>query len=151
MTPHELIREIISLYHSARILLYPHERLFRGESRPIASQTEDLFARYLIDRLPNDVVIYVNQTITTVNNNGRIRIKPDLIVTRGQSITAILDLKMDLGYRRNEFPDFWLNADQLIPSLRNKTFSMWGENRFHTPATRAHFWLWCAAILRSCF
>jgi hypothetical protein len=124
VTPQELIREIISLYHGARNPLYPHERLFRGESRPIASQTEDLFARYLINRLPDDVVIYVNQTITTVSVNGRIRIKPDLTVTKGTSITAILDLKMDLGYRRKEFPDFWRNSDQLIPSLRNKTFSM---------------------------
>jgi hypothetical protein len=31
---------------------------------------------------------------------------------------------MDLGYRRKEFPDFWRTSDQLIPSLRNKTFSM---------------------------
>jgi hypothetical protein len=47
-------------------------------------------------------------------------------------ITAVLDLKMDLGYKRNEFPDYWRNADQLIPSLRNNTFSMFVK----TGATR---------------
>ncbi len=44
MTRQELIREIIARYHNARQPLYPHERVFRGESRAIASETEGVLS-----------------------------------------------------------------------------------------------------------
>jgi hypothetical protein len=99
--------------------------VFRGESRPIASETEDLFARYLIDRLPPGTVIYVNQTMTTVNRDVRLRVKPDLVIVKNGIISAILDLKMDLGYQRSAFPTYWIGRDQQLQCLHNQKVSMY--------------------------
>jgi hypothetical protein len=119
----KLIQEIISLYHKARNSLYPHERIFRGESRSISSETEDLFAKYLIEFLPADIKLFINQTITTGSKEARLRVKPDIIVVRHNKIKTILDLKMDLGYKRNEFPKYWDERDALIPKMRRRLFS----------------------------
>jgi hypothetical protein len=124
MTPRKFFKETVNLYHKARIPKYRHKRIFRGESSSIASETEDLFACYLIGCLPRETMIFINQTITTGTGEERLRIKPDLIITQNRIITAILDLKMDLGYKRNEFPDYWRQRDDLILSLRGKEFSL---------------------------
>jgi hypothetical protein len=120
MMPREFVREIIMRYHAARLPLYPHERVFRGGSRSVSSEAEDLLARYLIERLPADAKIYINETITSVTDDTRERIKPDLIVTRGEIITAVLDLKMDLGYNRATFPAFWRDRDERVRRLRGR-------------------------------
>lgn len=124
MTRQEFIREIIARYHKARQPLYPHERVFRGGSRSVSSETEDLFARYLIDKLSPDTVIYINQTITPLDSDLLKCIKPDLVIVNGGFITAILDLKMDLGYKRNEFADFWRERDEWIQLMRNQKVSL---------------------------
>jgi hypothetical protein len=124
MTRQEFVREIIARYHKARQSLYPHERVFRGGSRSISSETEDLFARYLIDKLSPDNVIYINQTITPLDSDLLKCIKPDLVIINGGFITAILDLKMDLGYKRNEFADFWRERDEWIQLMRNQKASL---------------------------
>ena len=54
--------------------------------------------------------------------------KPDIIVVRQNKIKAILDLKMDLGYKRNEFPKYWDERDALIPKMRRKSFSFFQKS-----------------------
>lgn len=138
MNPREFVQEIIDRYHKAREPVLPHDRIFRGESRSIASETEDIFARYLIERLPG-CVIFINQTITTGTGAKRIRIKPDLVIVQQNTICAILDLKMDLGYSRKVFPEFWKTRDDQILDLRNKDFSLYqkkGAYREHLPPLR---------------
>lgn len=124
----KLIKEIISLYHKARTPAYPHKRIFRGESRFISSEAEDLFAKHLIELLPPDSKVYINQTITAGSKEKRLRVKPDILIVRHEKIKVILDLKMDLGYKRSEFPKFWDERDALIPEMRNKLFSLFQKN-----------------------
>lgn len=125
----DLVREIVSLYQRARESAFPHSRIFRGESGSISSETEDLFARHLIDLLPPDTKLFINQTITTGTRETRIRVKPDIVVVRNSQIKAILDLKMDLGRQRSEFPKFWDERDKLIPQMRGKEFSLFQKTR----------------------
>lgn len=128
MLDKNLLKEIHSLYKAAHSPLYPHKRIFRGESRSISSAVEDLFAKYLIELLPSDITLYINQTITAGSLNTRIRVKPDIVVVRDEIIKAIIDLKMDLGYKRKEFPAFWDERDKLIPRMRGKQFSLFKTN-----------------------
>lgn len=139
MTPKDFIKETINRYHKARCPLYPHKRIFRGESRAIASEIEDLFARYLIACLPSKTKIFINQTITTGMGTERQRIKPDLIITRDGIITAILDLKMDLGYKRIEFLDYWKQRDKQILSLRGNEFSLFVKSGKYKTKTVLQF------------
>jgi hypothetical protein len=128
MKDEKLIREIIFLYLKARTPIYPHKRIFRGESRSISSEVEDLFAKYLIEVLPQDTELFINQTITTGTKVQRLRVQPDIVVVRRDKIKAILDLKMDLGYKRDEFPKYWDKRDALIPKMRGKIFSLFQKN-----------------------
>ena len=128
MTNEGLIKKIILLYTKARKSVFPHDRIARGESHSISSQTEDLLAYFLIQKLPSDTRIFINQTITSGSKEERIRVKPDIVIVRNKQIRAILDLKMDLGYMRNEFPVFWDERDALIPRMRNKEFSMFQKD-----------------------
>lgn len=79
MTEKNLIREIYSLYKQAGNSIYPHKRIFRGESRSISAEVEDLFAKYLIEQLPNDTKLFIDQTITSGSKSKRIdvRINPN--------------------------------------------------------------------------
>lgn len=124
MTPRDFVKEIITRYHAARRPLYPHERIVRGGSRSVSSEAEDLLAGYLIERLPPDAVIYINQTITSVGDGARQCIKPDLVVVRGGIVTAVLDLKTDLGYKRDTFPSFWHDREERVRLLRGQTITM---------------------------
>ena len=82
-------------------------------------------------RLP-DCEIYINQTITTGTGTNRVRLKPDLVVVQNKIIFALLDLKMDLGYKRDTIPEFWDSYDKYILNLRGEEFSLHrkeGENK----------------------
>lgn len=130
MTPHTFVRRTIGLYHGARHPLFPlPRRIYRGESRSISSQTEDLFARYLADILPDDTTLYINQIITSGAKASRYRVKPDVIVARGKQIVALFDLKMDLGYHRNDFLTFWSAKDRLMTSLHGLEFSLFRKEQ----------------------
>ena len=132
MTPDQFIESLVNAYREARVPVRRHPKLSRGESRAIASEAEDLFAYYLIGRLKNVDHIFINQTITSVSNGMRKRIKPDLVICHGEEIRVLVDLKMDLGYKRTEFSDSMKKVDKLIPKLRGQQFSLWkkvGEGR----------------------
>lgn len=119
----DLITEIHSLYKKSHISKYPHVRISRGEGRSVASEMEDLFAKYLIEELPGDVNLFINQIITYGSKGNRIRVKPDVMIVRNNEIKTIIDLKMDLGRKRSEFSSFWDERDSLIPQMRGKEFS----------------------------
>lgn len=124
MTPYDFLKEIIELYHKSRLPIYPHTQIFRGESRCISSEVEDFFANYLVNKLPEDIIVYVNQIITSGSGSSRQRIKPDLLLTKDESILAIFDLKMDLGYKRSGFIDYWRERNAQIPLLHKQVFSL---------------------------
>jgi hypothetical protein len=132
MTPDKFIESLVDAYRAARMPVQPHPKLSRGESRAIASETEDRFAYYLIGRLKNADHIFINQTITSVSNGAKERIKPDIVIYRGEEIRVLIDLKMDLGYKRTVFSESMKEVDKLISELRGHKFSLWkkvGEGR----------------------
>lgn len=132
MKPDEFIESVVDAYRAARVPIQPHPKLSRGESRAIASETEDRFAYFLIDRLKNVDHILINQTITSVLNGAKERIKPDLVICRGEEIRLLIDLKMDLGYNRTGLSDSMKKMDERMLKIRGQKFSLWekvGEGR----------------------
>jgi hypothetical protein len=63
--------------------------------------------------------------MTTINCAARQRIKPDLVIVKKEISLAILDLKMDLGYNRTEFPNYWSKRDMQLQCLHNQRVSMY--------------------------
>jgi len=125
MTPRQFIESLAEAYQKARVPLKEHKKLSRGESRSIASEAEDRFAYYLIGRLRSADHIFINQTLTSVSWGREERLKPDLVICRGDEIRMLIDLKMDLGYKRFEFSDSMREVDKRVGKLRGQKFSLW--------------------------
>ena len=124
MTPHEFIKSLAEGYQRARVPVKEHKKLSRGESRSIASEAEDMLAYYLIDRIKGVDHIFINQTLTSVLNGREERRKPNLVICRGDEIRMLIDLKMDLGYKRDEFRDSINGVDTLVEKLRGQEFRL---------------------------
>lgn len=121
MTPQEFITRVIDLYYNARRPLFPHEKVTRGESRSVSSETEDLLAYYLAMRVPSIEHIFINQPLT---RRGHPRLKPDLVICARSQIRALIDVKMDLGYKREKFAATLTSTDAQMEQFRGQTFSL---------------------------
>ena len=115
MTPEEFVEAVVDAYCNSRLLGRPHEKLRRGESRSVASEMEDLLAYYLVTRIPLIEKIFINQPLTVKDQP---RFKPDLVICQRSQICALVDVKIDLGYKRDQFPSTMRQADMRIAQLR---------------------------------
>jgi hypothetical protein len=125
MTPEEFVDAVVDAYRRSRDPIRPHEKLYRGESRSVASETEDLLAYYLVTRMPSIERILINQPLTTKIHP---RIKPDLVICQGSQISAFVDVKMDLGYKRDKFDSTLRQADARMTQLRGQVLNAWADN-----------------------
>jgi hypothetical protein len=130
MTPEDFVVALVKAYRKSREPIRPHEKLRRGESRSIASETEDLLAFYLVSQVPSIERIFINQPLTTKTGQ---RIKPDLVICRRSQISAFLDVKMDLGYKRDNFDTTLLQIDARMAGLRGQVFSIRADGRDPEP------------------
>ena len=101
MEPREFIRKIIELYREARKPRFYHPSVKRGVSRKISSLTEDLFSYFLAVNLTEDYDFFTDQNITF--SEGKKILRPDTIIAQNHVIMNIIDIKMDLGWKRNTF------------------------------------------------
>jgi hypothetical protein len=116
MTPEEFLLKVVRLYQDARISRYIDAKIRRGRSHSISSIAEDLFASYLlsadktIDFILVDQPVHVPDTKTTFY--------PDITIVRNSQITAFLDLKMDLGWKRRGLVDLCRKDQALMQAIR---------------------------------
>jgi hypothetical protein len=120
MNPDEFVSEVIDRYERSRTPLWQHSKIKRGESRSISSEVEDLLAFYLASRLPSLDEVFINQPMTVA---GQPRFKPDLVFCRDKQIGALLDVKIDLGWKRKEFESMLQDTDAHIQALRGQMCS----------------------------
>lgn len=118
LTPYGFLESIVDAYRRARMPIMRHRKLSRGESRSIASEAEDRLAHFLISRHPSIERIYINQKLHRVDGNGFY--KPDLVICRGGEVNLLIDLKMDLGYKRNTFRAFMRHLDRRAFRLQGR-------------------------------
>lgn len=81
-----------------------------------------MFARYLIERSPRNAEILINQPLSFKSRRGTLRIKPDLSLIVRKRAVAFMDVKMDLGFKRDEFAGLSRERDKLIRRFRGQTF-----------------------------
>ncbi len=122
MKPEKFVNEIIENYHKARVAQYPDKKIHRGRSISISSVSEDLLASFLLKNDKTIGAIYVDQPIH-VPDVVKIFI-PDVVIVRGSTITAFLDLKMDLGYKRYGLVDLCRKDQELLKKVRGKECSL---------------------------
>ena len=115
MTHRQFLLQVIELYHKARKPIFHNSKIKRGRSNSIASAVEDLFAKFLIDKIRCDA-IYIDQPISVVGFKSQIY--PDLVIVRKNKIIALCDIKMDLGFKRNEFYNFCKKQAKLLNKYR---------------------------------
>jgi hypothetical protein len=129
MTPSAFAKQLVAAYRAARVPLFPSEKLFRGESRGVASAVEDLLAFYLIANLPRIDTIRINQPMAIAKSGTIKTIKPDLVIVRNRAIRALVDLKMDLGYKRSSIVDSFRKAMRSLDEMRNNKATYWESKR----------------------
>lgn len=117
MNEKQFLTQVIKLYHQVRKPLFPNGKVRRGRSRSVASSVEDLFGAFLAERIHCDL-IYVDQPISI--EGYRAQIIPDIVVVKGQQVTALCDVKMDLGWKRNELYLFCQRHANLLTKIRGK-------------------------------
>jgi hypothetical protein len=110
-----LFIKIVELYHEARIPLFKDRKISRGRSRSISSAAEDLFAKFLISNTKVDK-IYIDQPIKT--EGFKKQICPDLAIIKNNKITHLIDLKMDLGWKRDGLLDFCNKWQSIINDFK---------------------------------
>lgn len=104
MTSNKFIDEIISYYIKSRELTVDKGvfNIWRGVSHSISSPAEDLFAQMIANELNNTSLEFiVDKTFSMRAVNGEsMQFRPDLAIVNAGVLTNIIDLKMDMGYKR---------------------------------------------------
>lgn len=100
MKAEEFILRVVEAYRDARIPVIKDKKISRGRSRSVSSVAEDLFAYYLIKNDSAIENIFVDQSIYFAD--AKKSIYPDITVVKNGIVTAFIDLKMDMGWKRNE-------------------------------------------------
>ena len=125
LQPSPFLEYVVDEYFRARRLRSEHPRVTRGESRSVSADVEDIFATQVANAFPSIEHIYVNQTLTSTSGRLDGRMKPDLVICKGSSVRLLIDLKMDVGYKRQDFVVAAALRSDEVRSLRGKTVSLW--------------------------
>ena len=125
LQPAPFLEYVVDEYFRARRLRTEHPRVTRGESRNVSADVEDIFATEVANSFPSIEHIYVNQTLTSTLGRIDGRMKPDLVICKGSTIHLLIDLKMDVGYKRQDFVVAAALRAEEVRSLRGKTVSLW--------------------------
>ncbi|MEI8278794.1 MAG: hypothetical protein WCG87_03465 [Bacteroidota bacterium] len=120
MTDIEFIKSIVELYRKARLTFFPAGNIKRGKSHTISSQVEDLFALYISDIVNSKIEILIDQPISFSHNNVSKTIYADIAMIKDDLIYQIWDIKTDLGWKRDIFPQFCKDKDELVNSIKSK-------------------------------
>lgn len=112
MTNEEFIDQIVAYYQESRKLsINPGKHnIWRGVSHSISSQAEDLFAFFVAEKLNDPSLEFIVDKHFSLRKAGMktIQFRPDLAIVKNGLVTHIMDLKMDMGYKRryHEMPAF---------------------------------------------
>lgn len=134
MTEEDFITRIRKEYLRARKVLIDDSKIIRGTSHSISSLSEDVFAKYIADLIPENYAIWIDPQISVKNvrNASGKRVKtfrPDVCVynINEQRIELVFDLKMDLGYKRANFINDSMNRHVELMEIIQHNGS-WNKN-----------------------
>ena len=119
MTSREFMSRVTRLYREGKRPKFPHPRVRRGRAASVASALEELVAYWLAVNLPRDTNIWVDQPVRVAGIN-RIAWYFDVAVVRNDTIKAILDIKADIGWMRDEFIDICRRHRKRVQRIRGR-------------------------------
>ena len=126
MTKDKLIKRLRTEYLKAKEPIISSRKIIRGTSHSISSYAEDIFAKFIADQFKQKFKILIDPQISipSLQNSSGNKIflfRPDICVicTQTNCIKMIFDLKMDLGYRRNNFIDFVESRNYELKKIKN--------------------------------
>ena len=135
MTKEKFVWYIREEYLKARKTVIKDSKIIRGTSHSISSLSEDIFGKYISDLISSDYEIWIDPQISVkdISNSSGKRIKifrPDVCVYNKlkKRIELIFDLKMDLGYKRNEFIEFVKKRSLELILIKRKD-GIWNRNK----------------------
>ncbi|MFT6443226.1 MAG: hypothetical protein ACI8Q1_002591 [Parvicella sp.] len=131
MTGQEFIGTISKSYLVSRKLTVNTNgySIWRGVSHSISSQSEDLFALFIAEKLNDSSLEFIVDQTMTYNIPGEksVQFRPDLAIIKNGVLTHYFDLKMDMGYKRRYFEtsDFEKKGKQFkdLRSLKSEKIS----------------------------
>jgi hypothetical protein len=85
----------------------------------VAPALEELIAYWLAVNLPRDVEIWVDQPVRFAGVN-RIAWYFDIAIIRNEAIRAILDIKADIGWMRDEFTEICRRHRRRVQRIRGR-------------------------------
>lgn len=106
------IASIVNDYFDSRLPISQHERVSRGTSRVVSSLAEERVAELLLSTYSEIGHIYLDQGMSNAAVPLR---KPDLAVVVDGQVRLLIDVKMDLNWKRDDLPamvdaaESWLN------------------------------------------
>lgn len=127
MTDQAFISTICAYYIESRKLIVETNgyNIWRGVSHSISSQSEDLFALFVAEKLNDSTLEFiVDKTMTyKIPGEKSIQFRPDLAIVKNGTLTHSIDLKMDMGYKRRYFetPEF-KTEERKFNALRSQNF-----------------------------
>lgn len=73
------------------------DNIFRGHTRSISTDVEDLIAKYISDVLEKEVFIFIDTSVRVDNKTHR----PDLLIVKDDKVVALLEIKSNMGWCRD--------------------------------------------------
>jgi hypothetical protein len=116
ITQIDFLCEIRKAYLEARNISiknsFSSKLLSRGTSHSISSKAEDLFGCYIADKIRktskfnivvDPQILFEDKNLKNKNKTRSLLIRPDVALINNKIATCFFDVKMDLGYKRNDF------------------------------------------------
>jgi hypothetical protein len=127
MTDQAFISSICQYYKESRKLMVETNghKIWRGVSHSISSQSEDLFALFVAEKLDDSSLEFIVDKTMTYKMPGQksVQFRPDLAIVKNGTLTHSIDLKMDMGYKRRYFETPEFNTEERkFTALRNQNF-----------------------------
>lgn len=117
MTKEEFFERIIDFYQESRKVSVEASNIHRGRSASISSKLEDLTAAFINEAIPRNCVFYTDQPITL---NGTTRYPDILIQESDGTLSHLVDVKTDLGWKRNKMFEYSEKWDKIIENSKGQ-------------------------------
>ena len=100
---------VVELYRASKRTGILSDNIKRGKQPAISSKAEDLFAYYLCSNFSHRWSYYLEYQVKSADG---VRSLPDISVLWQDKILSFFDLKMDIGFGRDEFKEFCLGWEK---------------------------------------
>jgi hypothetical protein len=129
MTQQDFLAEVINIYAKSRQVVLPSgleitDKIRRGRNHTVSGMLEDLFACFLLKNFPSIDKIAIDQPLTIRQSAKKAKVLyPDLLLIQNDEIKAIVDIKTDMGRKREELENILISSSNNVITMQGKVMS----------------------------